>query len=460
MGSLALKYRPQTFQDLVGQLSASRSLKNAIEHNRISHAYLFFGARGVGKTSTARILARALNCVTGPTITPCGTCENCKDIAAGTSMDVVEMDAASNRGIDSIRELRETIRFAPMKSKYRIYIVDEVHMLTPESFNALLKTLEEPPAHVVFIMATTEIHKIPETILSRCQTFAFRKFSIEEIRDRLVHVLKSEQTYFEDDAFFQIAQRAEGSMRDALSILDQVCAFAAEEKLSAKVVLEALGVSSEQIRLEFLEAIRRREIKDALQVIDKLHTEGLNLRRFLWDSLSAMKDLALFHHSASLSSLSGYSSSQTTLLKEYASRWDTRELNAVFSTLYNIYAGWNQFPNSRGSEIRVSLEMAIFHVIEKLNSPSVSSLLSRLNALKSAIETGKTHTDKKPDVASVPTEKKPTTEIFSQPEKKPIPQENPYDSTPPAQASLDAKSILESEFMAEPGSDKDRIFGE
>lgn len=392
--ALALKYRPQSFQDLVGQVSASRSLKNAIEHKRISHAYLFFGARGVGKTSTARILARSLNCEEGPTINPCGVCSNCKEIAAGQSMDVLEMDAASNRGIDHIRDLRETIRFAPMRSKYKIYIIDEVHMLTPESFNALLKTLEEPPEHVVFIMATTEIHKIPETILSRCQTFAFRKFNVEDIRSRLEYILNEEKILYEDIALYEIARRAEGSMRDSISILDLILAYAGTEKITSQMVFDALGSQSEETRLHFLDSIRKKDIRAALKIIDELYTQGQNLRRFVWDSMTALKDMALFHHETSNNPGGIFSQSQAKLIRDYANNWDAHELSLVFNLFYELYSTWSQFPNTRGSEVRVALEMGIFQIIHKLEQPSVSSLVSRLNNLKNSIETGKPFQDK------------------------------------------------------------------
>ena len=224
--ALYRKWRPQTFKDLVGQEHISRTLANAITSGHIGHAYLFAGPRGTGKTSTAKILAKALNCEHGPTPEPCGKCEQCRKITEGSSMDVFEIDAASNRGIDEIRDLRETVKFAPVDGRYKVYIIDEVHMLTTEAFNALLKTLEDPPAHVVFILATTEAHKVPPTIQSRCQRYDFKRITVGEIEGRLRYIAKEMKMEAEDEALSMIAIQADGGMRDALSILDQCAALA------------------------------------------------------------------------------------------------------------------------------------------------------------------------------------------------------------------------------------------
>ncbi|NMC90541.1 MAG: DNA polymerase III subunit gamma/tau, partial [Smithella sp.] len=221
---LARKFRPQTFEEVAGQEPVVRTLVNAIAQGRIGHAFLFSGPRGVGKTSVARILAKSLNCEKGPTATPCNKCTNCKEITEGRSMDVREIDGASNRGIDEIRELRENVKFAPAASKYKVYIIDEVHMLTREAFNALLKTLEEPPGHVIFIFATTENHKVPATILSRCQCYDFRRISLSQIAANLGRLAAKENIVISATALSWIAEAGDGSMRDALSILDQLLA--------------------------------------------------------------------------------------------------------------------------------------------------------------------------------------------------------------------------------------------
>ncbi|MGD0650193.1 MAG: DNA polymerase III subunit gamma/tau [Verrucomicrobiia bacterium] len=225
---LARKWRPQQFDDVVGQEHVTTTLKNAIEQNRLAHAYLFVGPRGIGKTSTARIFAKALNCVKGPTTTPCDKCDNCKEIMAGNSLDVLEIDGASNRGIDEVRELRDTCRYAPARGRFKIYIIDEVHMLTKEAFNALLKTLEEPPPHVKFFFATTEPHKLPQTVLSRCQRFDFRRIPITDLVKTIKGIAEKENLEIEKEASYVLARRADGSLRDLLSLLDQVIAYSSE----------------------------------------------------------------------------------------------------------------------------------------------------------------------------------------------------------------------------------------
>src|SRR5437016_3203218 len=241
----ARKYRPQTFDDLVGQPHVSRTLKNAVAQNRLAHAYLFVGPRGTGKTSTARILSKALNCIHSPTVTPCGICDNCREIAAGNSLDVLEIDGASNNGVEQVRELRENVRYAPAKSRYKIYIIDEVHMLTTAAFNALLKTLEEPPPHVKFIFATTEPQKVLPTIVSRCQRFDLHRIPAKLIAEHLQFIAKKEKITLEPAAGHAIARGAEGGLRDAESMLDQLVAFCGD-KISENDVLNVFGFTSEQ----------------------------------------------------------------------------------------------------------------------------------------------------------------------------------------------------------------------
>src|SRR6266545_1518283 len=243
---LARRYRPQLFADLVGQEPVAQALVNALQSNRVAHAYLFTGARGVGKTSTARILAKALNCEKGPTATPCGVCESCRAITSGDDVDVLEIDGASNRGIDEVREIRQNVQFRPSISRYKIYIIDEVHMLTAPAFNALLKTLEEPPPHVKFIFATTEVQKIPVTILSRCQRFDFAGIGTARIVEQLKQVVAGEKMQADDDALEWIARRAAGSMRDAQSLLDQLLAFGDEnQRLTLDHVHRLLGTADD-----------------------------------------------------------------------------------------------------------------------------------------------------------------------------------------------------------------------
>ncbi len=254
---LARKWRPKTFDELTGQEPIAGILKNAILNNKVAHAYIFSGPRGVGKTSTARILAKALNCVQGPTTEPCGKCPSCVAVADGSSMDVTEIDGASNTGVDNIRDLRERVRYASYGGGYKVYIIDEAHMLSTAAFNALLKTLEEPPAHVIFVLATTEPKKIPATVLSRCQHLPFRRISTQRIKERLRYISGEENLRIADSAFEMIARAADGSMRDSLTILDQIASFS--EEISSEDVKDLLGFTDMQTLSHLAEAVIARE---------------------------------------------------------------------------------------------------------------------------------------------------------------------------------------------------------
>jgi DNA polymerase-3 subunit gamma/tau len=289
----ARKYRPQTFDDLVGQAHVSRTLKNAVTQNRLAHAYLFVGPRGIGKTSTARILAKALNCVKGPTVNPDNTCDNCKEIAAGNSLDVLEIDGASNNGVEQVRELRDNVRYAPSKSRYKIYIIDEVHMLTAAAFNALLKTLEEPPPHVKFIFATTEPQKVLPTIVSRCQRFDLHRIPAKLIADHLQFIAKKEKITLEAAAGHAIARGAEGGLRDAESMLDQLVAFCGE-KISENDVLNVFGFTSEQTVVDLTGKILRGEAAPALDVLYEQCEVGKDMMRLMSDLISYLRDLLVF----------------------------------------------------------------------------------------------------------------------------------------------------------------------
>ena len=278
--ALYRRWRPESFADLVGQEHISRTLSRAVTSGQTSHAYLFTGPRGTGKTSTAKILARALNCAEGPTLTPCGICDSCRSISDGSSMDVFEIDAASNRGIDEIRDLRESVKFAPTEGHYKIYIIDEVHMLTTEAFNALLKTLEEPPERVIFILATTEPHKVPATIQSRCQRYDFHRITVTEIRDRLIYVCKESDIAAEEDALDIIAAQADGGMRDALSILDQ-CMALAEGTLTAERVQEALGLVGRAWIRRMAGEIAARDAAALIAQLSELLQSGRELKQVL-----------------------------------------------------------------------------------------------------------------------------------------------------------------------------------
>lgn len=288
--SLFLKYRPQTFSDVVGQETVRKTLQNALKSENPSHAYLFAGSRGTGKTSTARIFAKALNCENlSGTGDPCDKCPNCLATLEGSLVDLVEIDAASNRGIDEIRELREKISYLPSVAKRKVYIIDEVHMLTKEAFNALLKTLEEPPDHAYFCLATTELHKLPETIISRCQTFLFSRFSIPQITDRLAYISEKENFSVEKEALEIIAKKAEGGMRDAISLLEQVAAET-NKNITTQGVQEALGIVGQELLENFFEALRNQNTESGLQVIKNLTHNGQDIRNFGHDFLGFLRE--------------------------------------------------------------------------------------------------------------------------------------------------------------------------
>ena len=286
----ARKYRPGTFDDVIGQPHVVQTLMNAVSTKRIAHAYLFSGTRGVGKTTVARILAKALNCEQGPTGRPCDRCANCLEIAQGSSVDVVEIDGASNTSVDDVREIRENVKFAPFRGQYRVYIIDEVHMLSNSAFNALLKTLEEPPAHVVFIFATTEIHKIPATILSRCQHYNFRRIARAEIIERLRHVAEQDQLTIEERSFLALARASEGSMRDALSLLDQAIAFGG--KTISHPDLEALlGAVPHELVQGIVNAVLAQDSPAALTILANLMDQGHELRAFCDEVVAHIRNL-------------------------------------------------------------------------------------------------------------------------------------------------------------------------
>ena len=328
----ARKYRPQGFDEVVGQSHITTTLKNAIAQNRVAHAYIFAGPRGVGKTTTARILAKALNCQIGPTDNPCNKCSSCTEITQGISLDILEIDGASNRGIDEIRNLRENVKFAPSKGRFKVYIIDEVHMLTSEAFNALLKTLEEPPAHVKFIFATTQAHKVPPTILSRCQRFDFRRISVKDIVDNLEKIAKKESLKVENEVLILIAKHSDGSMRDAQVVLDQISSYT-EGKVSAEDASKILGAVSDDILFGLADSIKKHESVAALKMIASLADEGKDIVQVVLYLIEHFRNLSVVKVSDDSSSLIDASPEKIKRYEEQSRLFTIEEMLYIIYTL-------------------------------------------------------------------------------------------------------------------------------
>ncbi len=369
---IARKYRPQIFDDVVGQRLITGTLKNAIQTDRVAHGYIFSGARGVGKTSTARILAKSLNCAQGPTATPCGQCPSCIEITAGNSVDVFEIDAASNRGIDEIRELRESVRYLPARDRYKVFIIDEVHMLTTEAFNALLKTLEEPPPRSLFLLATTEPHKLPATIQSRCQHFAFRLLDYAEIYARLETVCEAEKITADEGALSSIAQAAEGSLRDALSLLDQVIA-ACSDRLEENRVRQLLGVVPVRFLRDTVEAVHAGDARRVLERVDELAQEGYELAHFAGEFTRYIRSLMIAKSCGAASPLLQVPADERKALTELAALFSEEDLTRFFQILLRV-EGELRFSLAP----RFHLEMGLLKLVHAGKLASLETLLGEL----------------------------------------------------------------------------------
>lgn len=370
---IARKYRPQVFDQVAGQRVVSETLKNAIRANRVAHGYIFSGARGVGKTTMARILAKALNCAQGPTVTPCGECDSCREIAAGNSVDVLEIDAASNRGIDEIRELRENVRYLPSRDRYKVFIIDEVHMLTTEAFNALLKTLEEPPERTLFILATTEAHKLPATIQSRCQHFAFRLLDYSEILSRLKEICAHEGVTAEEGALAAIALAAEGSLRDALSLLDEVIAASGERVEEARV-RQLLGVVPAKLLGDIVTAVSAGDSRSALEQVQQLAAEGYDFISFTGELTRYIRNLMVARSCGATSPLLQVPDDERASLAKLAKGFSEEDLTRFFQVMLRAQG-----------EMRYSLQPR-FHLELALAKLAHAPKLAAFESLLGAIE--------------------------------------------------------------------------
>lgn len=377
---LARKWRPQNFDEVVGQEHITRTLKNALEMGRVAHAFLFSGARGVGKTSVARILAKALNCVDGPTPTPCNRCQSCMEITQGHSLDVLEIDGASNRGIDEVRELRENIKYLPSQGTYKIFIIDEVHMLTKEAFNALLKTLEEPPAHAIFVMATTDPHKVPVTILSRCQRYDFKRLTTAAIQAHLTQMADREGWQLAPEGLQLIAQEAEGGMRDAQGLLDQVITFGGPT-VAPQEIAKILGVTDRGLLLQTLEAILSRQGARLLEIIADCHDHGHDLRRFYQDLLFFGRHLVIASLGPESRHLADIADQEWESLQKLALQ---TSLAHLFNLLTTLLKGEEEL--RRSPLPRLSLEILLLKLVSLEPLLDLPDWLERLTDLETRLE--------------------------------------------------------------------------
>jgi DNA polymerase-3 subunit gamma/tau len=375
---IARKWRPQQFDDVVGQKTITRTLQNAIQQNRIAHAYLFTGTRGVGKTSTARILAKALNCAQGPTARPCDQCDSCTEIMQGNSVDVLEIDAASNRGIGEIRELRENVQYAPSRDRYKIFIIDEVHMLTMEAFNALLKTLEEPPGHVIFILATTELYKIPQTIVSRCQQFDFRIVPFDEIFQRLKRILQAEQMEVSDQALHFVVKASGGSMRDAESALQKIVSLGGEG-VSNEDVASLLGVIHQDFLNRMMKAVLEQERPAIVELIDQLYERGHDLQNFLRSFMEFVRHVAIYQITQSEYHLVSLSKDDIGFIREVADKMQLEDCIRYYDLLLRSDSElrWTPF-------VRFHVEMAFLKLAALPHLASLEEIVLALQELPSA----------------------------------------------------------------------------
>ena len=418
--ALYRKYRPQTFDDVSGQMAVTQTLKTQLQSGRMSHAYLFTGSRGTGKTSCAKILAKAVNCLNPQNGNPCNCCAACRSIDDGSCMDVLEIDAASNNGVDNVRDLRDDAIYTPSQVKMRVYIIDEVHMLSISAFNALLKIIEEPPEHLLFILATTELHKVPATILSRCQRFSFRRISQEDIAARLQYVAYQENIDLDDSAARVLARLADGGMRDGLSLLDQ-CASATTGELTAERVYQCLGIAGEQKCGELMGYIANHDTKKALELFNRLYTEGKDLSAMLDEMACLTRDLLVLKTAgnAGITMLSGVASDKEALelTKVLSSGELVRMMNRIQATMQGF---------TRSASRRMDAELCILELCQPELSLDVQAINARITRIEEQLKTGAfvAAAPEKPAKKEVPED------IYDEDERPPLPGD---EDAPPAQ---------------------------
>ena len=411
--ALYRRWRPQDFDSLVGQEHIRVTLENAIRSDKIAHAYLFAGPRGTGKTSTAKIFAKALNCVQGPTLHPCNTCSSCVGITDGSSMDVVEVDAASNRGIDEIRDLRETVKFAPVEGKYKVYIIDEVHMLTTEAFNALLKTLEEPPSHVVFILATTEPHKIPATIHSRCQRYDFRRITQGDLLVRLQEVAAAGSMNVEEDALRLIAAQADGGLRDALSLLDQCASMATDGHVSEALVRNLLGLVGHEWVWSMTERLAKKDAAALLEGLEEMLSLGREAKQMAVEWASYLRDVILYQAAPGMEKWQDSSESMRKKLAEHAKQLPQSAIMQAVRRLGEAIqeARW-------AVDARIPLEMALLALCRgEAEVGDWDGLAQRVQALEAAVAQGRSSSPLRAASEAAPVRR---AEAQPEPVRKPI----------------------------------------
>ena len=437
------KWRPQTFEEVYGQPHITATLKNELVSGRVAHAYLFTGSRGTGKTTCAKILSKAVNCLSPHDGDPCNECEICRGIDNGSVLDVIEIDAASNNGVDNIRDLRDEANFTPVKAKYRVYIIDEVHMLSTGAFNALLKILEEPPEHVIFILATTEVHKLPATILSRCQRFDFKRITPEDICARLQYVAEHENITLDEDAAALIAKVADGALRDALSLLDRCCAV--DEHITSEVVTKSAGLAGRDYLMRLSECIIKKDCASALGIINELHMNSCDMERLCSEFMFHLRDLMIVKTVKNADSILIATDDELKSLKALAEKLPLEEL------LYDLNIIEDTFSQiKRSSNKRIPLEMAFVKLCSESLDSENDALLRRISALEAKLASGSftaapapareiKHETKEPKPQTAPVSAKPA-ELKKAPEPEKTAEPKPEKTEKPAEHHAPAPS--------------------